>query len=131
MPENEESSEIRIRAYFAAELDDAARRVPAPPLLAERSCGPSPGRRRSPMGERANRGSGAADAVAGIAMAACLAIAVGAAFSSREARPLSLRLDEALASGTLDELRLDASRYASWVLSIGLADNPRGYSIPR
>lgn len=131
MPRSGERSEIRLRAYFASELDDAARGVPEPPLLAARPREPRPGLSLAPRGDRAARGSGAADAVANLAMAACLAIAVGAAFSGRAARPLSLRVDEALASGRLEELGRDASAYASWVLSIGLADATRADRIPR
>lgn len=117
MHNGNEEAESRLRAFFAVEVENATRSAPEPPLLAAPSRELRPGRKA--------RSSGTADAAASLAMAACLAAAVGSAFSSRASGPLARRVDEALASGSLEELRQDASAYASWVLSIGLADQPQ------
>lgn len=117
MHNGNEEAESRLRAFFAAEVENATRSAPEPPLLAART--------REIRPERKARSSGLSDTIASLATAACLAAAVGSAFSGRASGPLSRRVDEALASGSLEALRQDASAYASWVLSIGLADQPR------
>ena len=126
MPKDREEAEYRLRDYFAAELKEAARRVPDPPRLPERIREPFFERGRRTAVEHARNRAGTMDTIASVALAACLLAVAGSVFSDRASGPFATLVEEAQASGSLSELKQGAFSYAAWLVSAGLLERPHG-----
>ncbi|MBU0927085.1 MAG: hypothetical protein KKA67_05010 [Spirochaetes bacterium] len=138
MPNDIGETEARLRAFFASEIEAAARDAPPPPRLpARQSLLPDrqaripemqsrlPARSIAGRADAAGRGS-AGDAAASVALAACLAIAAVSAFPRQAEGRLATIVVAAAASGRLEEVRIDMAAGAASIWETGLARRSRG-----